>query len=174
MRASKQPPGSWRSGAEPPPLVAGLAGARGFTLLEILVVMVLIAAGSLLAAGIFNGGGMRGAKLHTAAREVAAQLRFTRAAAISSGQPQEFRIDPHARSWSAAKGRHGSLPGEGEVEFTGARQVQAEEGKGAVRFFPDGAATGGRIRLQANGGGWDVDVGWLTGDVRVSRIGEPR
>ncbi len=174
MRASKQPPGSWRSGAEPPPLVAGLAGARGFTLLEILVVMVLIAAGSLLAAGIFNGGGMRGAKLHTAAREVAAQLRFTRAAAISSGQPQEFRIDPHARSWSAAKGRHGSLTSTGELVFVGARAQQGADGEGVVRFFPDGAATGGRIRFLANGAGWDVDVTWLTGEVRVRRTQERR
>ena len=53
---------------------------------------------------------------------------------------------------------------------TGAREVQPEGGKGAVRFFPDGAATGGRVRLLANGGGWDVDVGWLTGEVRVSRV----
>ena len=145
----------------------------GFTLLEILLVMAIIAAATLVAMAAFNGG-MRGIQQRAAAREVAAQLRFTRAVAISSGRPQDFVIDPRARSWTAAKGRHGSLPGEGEVEFTGAREVQAEEGKGAVRFFPDGAATGGRIRLQANGGGWDVDVGWLTGDVRVSRIGEPR
>ena len=54
--------------------------------------------------------------------------------------------------------------------FTGAREVQPEGGKGAVRFFPDGAATGGRVRLLANGSGWDVDVGWLTGEVRVSRV----
>ena len=145
----------------------------GFTLLEILLVMAIIAAATLVALAAF-GGGMRGIQQRAAAREVAAQLRFTRAVAISSGRPQDFVIDPHSRSWTAAKGRHGSLPGEGEVEFTGAREVQPEEGKGAVRFFPDGAATGGRIRLQANGGGWDVDVGWLTGEVRVNRIGDPR
>lgn len=145
----------------------------GFTLLEILLVMAIIAVATLVAMAAFNGG-MRGIQQRAAAREVAAQLRFTRAVAISSGRPQDFVIDPRSRSWNAANGRHGSLPGEGEVEFTGAREVQPEEGKGAVRFFPDGAATGGRIRLQASGGGWDVDVGWLTGEVRVSRIGDPR
>ncbi len=145
------------------------ARAGGFTLLELMVVMVLIAAASLLAAGAFGGGGMRGAKLHAAAREVAAQLRFTRAVAISSGQPQEFTIDPHARSWSAAKGRQGSLTAFGEVVFIGARELQPAPGQGVVRFFPDGAATGGRVRFLANGGGWDVDVTWLTGEVRVQR-----
>jgi len=28
--------------------------------------------------------------------------------------------------------------------------------------------------MLANGGGWDVDVGWLTGEVRVSRVQAPR
>ncbi len=171
MRASGHPVGAHRSGAKPLP--EGLLSlAHGFTLLEVLVVMVLIAAASLLAVGAFSGGGMRGAKLHGAAREVAAQLRFTRAVAISSGQPQEFTIDPGARSWSAAKGRHGTLPASGDVVFIGARGLRPEPGKGVVRFFPDGAATGGRMRFLANGAGWDVDVAWLTGEVNLRRARE--
>ena len=145
------------------------APASGFTLIEIMVVMMLIAAASLLAVGAFSGGGMRGAKLHAAAREVAAQLRFTRAVAISSGQVQEFTIDPRARAWRAAKGRSGSLPASGEVVFIGARELQPAPGQGVVRFFPDGAASGGRVRFLVNGGGWDVDVAWLTGEVRLQR-----
>ena len=73
--------------------------------------------------------------------------------------------------------RSGELPAGGEIVFTGARAGQfgndpSPGGKGAIRFFPDGAATGGRVRMVVNGGGWDVDVGWLTGDVRVSRVQE--
>lgn len=144
--------------------------SAGFTLLEMLVVLAIIAAGSLLAMAAF-GDGLRGARLHSAAKEVAAQMRFTRALAIASGVPQEFVIDPAARAWRAPKGRHGRLPDTGELVFTGARELQPTAGQGAVRFFPDGAATGGRLRLAANGGGWDVDVAWLTGEVRVRRIG---
>lgn len=150
----------------------------GFTLLEMLVVLVLIAAATLLAAAAF-GGGLRGARLHSAAKDIAAQLRFTRAVAISTGTPQDFVIDPQARAWTAAKGRAGRLPDTGDLVFTGMRAGQADgnrtnAGKGAVRFFPDGAATGGRVRLAANGGGWDVDVAWLTGEVRVHRVQAPR
>ncbi len=146
--------------------------SAGFTLLEMLVVLAIIAAASLLAMAAF-GNGLRGARLHSAAKEVAAQLRFTRALAIASGVPQEFVIDPAARAWRAPKGRHGRLPDTGELVFTGARNLQGA-GEGAVRFFPDGAATGGRVRLAANGGGWDVDVAWLTGEVQVRRIGATR
>ena len=146
----------------------------GFSLLEMLLVMALIAAASLLAVGAF-GGGLQGIKLRSGAKELAAQFRFARAVAISSGQPQDVLIEPDARRWQGAKGRSGELPDGGEIVFTGARadsleRSAAAEGKGAVRFFPDGAATGGRVRMTANGGGWDVDVGWLTGEVRVSRV----
>ena len=146
----------------------------GFSLLEMLLVMALIAAASVLAVAAF-GGGMQGMKLRAGAKDLAAQMRFARAVAISSGQPQDVVIDPQARRWEGAKGRSGSLPDGGEVVFTGARAAQFADaadadGKGIVRFFPDGAATGGRVRMSVNGGGWDVDVGWLTGDVRVSRV----
>lgn len=146
----------------------------GFSLLEMILVMVLIAAASLLAVAAF-GGGMQGMKMRAGAKEVAAQMRFARAVAISSGQPQDVVIDPAGRRWQGARDRSGELPDVGEVVFTGARASQFQpdgqnEGKGTVRFFADGAATGGRVRLVANGGGWDVDVGWLTGEVRVKRV----
>jgi general secretion pathway protein H len=116
--------------------------------------------------------------LRGGANDLAAQFRFARAVAISSGEPQDVVIDPQARQWKGAKGRSGALPDGGEVVFTGARAAQfdpaeTEGGKGVVRFFADGAATGGRVRMLANGGGWDVDVGWLTGEVRVSRVRAP-
>ena len=151
--------------------------SAGFTLLEMLVVLAIIAAASLLAMAAFNGG-MRGMQLRSSAKDIAAQLRFARAVAISTGEPQDVVIDPQARQWKGAKGRSGALPDGGEVVFTGARAAQfdpaeTEGGKGVVRFFADGAATGGRVRMLANGAGWDVDVGWLTGEVRVSRVRAP-
>lgn len=150
----------------------------GFSLLEMMAVLMIIAAAGLLAMSAF-GGGMRGMQLRSSAKEIAAQLRFARAVAISTGEPQDMVIDPGGRSWRGAKGRSGSLPGGGEVIFTGAGAAQFPdsadgEGKGVVRFFPDGAATGGRIRLLANGAGWDVDVRWLTGEVVMRRVQDAR
>ena len=40
---------------------------------------------------------------------------------------------------------------------------------GAIVFFPDGGATGGRVQLQAKRAAWNVDVAWLTGEVKVAR-----
>ena len=145
---------------------------RGFTLIELLVVIALIAAiGALTAAALT--GGMDGIRLRAAAKEVAAQLRFTRAQAIATGRPQRFTIDPRARVWTAPKARRGEIPQQLGIVFTGARETQPARGVGAIVFFADGASTGGRIQLNAQRAAWNVDVKWLTGEVSLRR-GEVR
>ena len=143
---------------------------RGASLLEMLLVIALIAAASLLAAAAFTGG-FKGMQLRSTAKEVAAQVRYTRTQAIASGQPQRFVIDPQARRWQAPNGRSGEIPASLGVVFTGAREVRPSEGEGAIMFFADGAATGGRIRLTLERAAWDIDVAWLTGEVRLRRAG---
>lgn len=140
----------------------------GFSLLELLLVIALIAAiGALTAAALT--GGMDGVRLRSAAKQVAAQLRFTRAQAIASGKPQRFTIDPRAHAWTAPKDRSGEIPEQLGIVFTGARQTQPARGVGAIVFFADGASTGGRIQLTAKNAAWNVDVKWLTGEVRLRR-----
>lgn len=85
------------------------AKAAGVSLLEMLLVVALIAAMSLLAAAAF-GGGMAGLQLRSSAKEIAANLRYTRALAISTGEPQRFTIDPVAHAWTAPNGRDGEIP----------------------------------------------------------------
>ncbi|MBD9468828.1 GspH/FimT family pseudopilin [Pseudoxanthomonas sp. PXM01] len=144
------------------------ARADGFTLLETLLVLVLIAAAGILAAMVFTGG-MDGMRLRSESKEIAAQLRYTRARAIATGQPQRFRIDPRAHAWEAAGDRRGDIDDSLSVRFTGAREAQARAGEGGVLFFPDGGSTGGRITLSAGTAAWSVDVAWLTGETRLLR-----
>ncbi|MDR2872965.1 MAG: GspH/FimT family pseudopilin [Xanthomonadaceae bacterium] len=144
--------------------------ASGVTLLEMLVVVGLIAAASLLAIAVLTGG-RDGMRLRSNSKEIAAQLRFTRAYAIATGRPQRFLIDPVERTWSAPNNHRGQIPDSLEVRFTGARQAGEAGTVGGILFFPDGASTGGRIQLEAKRGvGWKVDVTWLTGEVRLSRL----
>jgi general secretion pathway protein H len=147
--------------------------ARGFTLLEIILVLAIIALATLLAAAAVSGG-VDGLRLRSAAKEIAAQLRFTRAQAIATGEPQRFVVDPRAHAWSAPKQRHGELPRKLAVVFTGAREVQPAQGQGAIVFFPDGASTGGRVSLALGDAAWQIDVAWLTGQVQVVRVAQVR
>jgi general secretion pathway protein H len=141
---------------------------RGMSLVEILLVMALIAATGLLAAGILTGGFDR-MELRSSAREVAAQLRFARTRAIATGMPQRFTIDPAARAWQGAEGNGGELPASLQVQFTGAREVQPSADVGAIVFFGDGASTGGRVQLRMRDAAWNIDVAWLTGEVSLRR-----
>lgn len=140
----------------------------GFSLLEMMLVIAIIAIASLLAAAAFTGG-IDGLRLRSASKQVAAQLRYTRAQALATGEPQTFTIDPHAHTWSAPKRHHGAIAKQLGITFIGAREVQPSRGVGAVMFFPDGAATGGRIQLRTGKVAMNIDVTWLTGQVRTRR-----
>ncbi|WP_305806224.1 GspH/FimT family pseudopilin [Stenotrophomonas sp. YIM B06876] len=134
-----------------------------------MLVMALIALTGLLTA-MAMGGGMEGMRLRSQARQLAAQLRYTRTQAIATGVPQRFTVDPRTHRWQGANGRHGELPASLAVSFTGAREVQPQAGVGAIGFFEDGASTGGRIDLRAGAGEWRIEVGWITGQVKAGRV----
>lgn len=145
---------------------------RGVSLIELIVVIVLIAAGTALAASVM-GVGLPGQQLRNASRELAAQLRYTRAQAIVTGRSQTFSVDARTREWQAPNRRHGQLPSEISLTATGARIEQTRPDIVAIRFFPEGAATGGRIVLSRERAAWQIDVEWLTGEVTVKRAQAP-
>lgn len=147
---------------------SGAHRASGFSLLEILLVVAILAIASLLAAAAMTGG-FDGIQLRSSAREIAAQLRYTRAHAIATGQAQHFTVDPKAHTWAAPNQRDGDIPEKLAIVFTGAREVQPREGEGAIVFFADGASTGGRVQLSIKRAAWNIDVAWLTGEVRLTR-----
>ena len=141
---------------------------RGLSLIELLVVVALVAALAGLGAMAMSRA-LPGRELRDAAREVAAELRFTRAQAIATGRPQSFVIDVQSHAWRSVGDRQGTLPEDIELLATAARQEQPARGQAAIKFFPEGAATGGRIVLRRGGAAWRVDVAWLTGDVSLQR-----
>ncbi|MEO6518108.1 MAG: GspH/FimT family pseudopilin [Pseudoxanthomonas sp.] len=150
-------------------LLPAARNTQGFSLIEILVVLALLALATTLAAVAFTGG-MDGMRLRSSAKEIASQLRFARTHAIATGIPQRFTIDPVGHRWQGAKNRKGRIPESLRVQFTGAREAGVRAGEGGILFFADGAATGGRIQLQVKRAAWRVDVGWLTGEVKLSRV----
>lgn len=146
---------------------------RGFSLIEMIVVVVLIAATTALAASVMTAG-LPGQQLRGASRELAAQLRYARAQAIVSGQSQVFSIDARSREWKGPNRRHGQLPQQVKILATGAKIEQRHSDVATIRFFPEGAATGGRIMLWHDQAAWQIDVEWLTGEVSVKRGQAPR
>jgi general secretion pathway protein H len=150
-----------------------MKSVRGVSLIELVVVVVLIAAATGLGAVAMRSG-LPGQQLRTAARELAAQLRYTRAQAIATGKPQRFVIDAATREWQAPGNRHGSLPDAITVTATSARLEQPDRSSAGYRFFPEGASTGGRIVLSRDRAAWQLDIDWLTGEVMLARAEAPR
>lgn len=147
---------------------SGRFRSGGFSLIELIAVIVLIATATALAATVMTAG-LPGQQLRSAAREVAAQLRYTRAQAIVTGKSQVFFINADNHDWTAPNHRHGTLPDKIGIVATSARIEQPERGVAAFRFFPDGSSTGGRLKLQRDRAAWQLDIDWLTGQVEVTR-----
>lgn len=145
------------------------ARTRGVSLLEMLLVIALIAVAGVLAASVL-GGGIDGVRLRSSGKQLAAELRQVRTRAIASGVPQQFELDPRTGQWSSTLGHRGTLPSQLRVAFTGARELRPRPGRGAIRFFADGASSGGRIDLAARKAQWRIEVAWITGEVRSGRV----
>jgi len=146
---------------------------RGFTMIELLAVLALVAAIMAMAASVMWRK-LPGQRLQQSAKELVAQLRYTRAQAIATGEPQVFTLDANSREWRAGEKRRGQLAKDIAIVATGARNEQQQRpGVAAVRFFPEGAATGGRFVLRNGRVAWQVDVQWLTGEVSLARTTPP-
>ena len=83
-----------------------------------------------------------------------------------------FTLDARTREWHAPQARHGALPLAIDIIAVGARDAPTGSSVATYRFFPDGASTGGNVRLRRGDAEWRVDVAWLTGEVTLARGGE--
>jgi general secretion pathway protein H len=139
----------------------------GFTLLELLVVMGILALALVLVAPSLNRARL-GLAVRSAAYELAAHLRSTRAAAQETNVERALTIDVEGhRYWAEGVVAPRQPPHGVAVDLT----VPASERIGAnaarVRFFPDGSSSGARVVLDEGRSSAAIRVDWLTGDVRL-------
>lgn len=140
----------------------------GFSLLELMVVMVLVAM-LFAVVGVSISRSVSGAEIRNAAREITAGIRHTRGQAIVQRQQMVFHVDAENRTWTAAERDQVELPEGLEITLETARSELTGENAGGIRFYPDGASTGGSIMLTANEREWAINVSWLTGEVSLDR-----
>jgi general secretion pathway protein H len=124
----------------------------GFTLLELLVVLTIMAL--LAAVALPRVGTLLRPDIDRTSQRVALLIRDYRSAAMRSG-----RMATVTAATVAPLLPRGTVVAEGSFGAAG-----------AVTFFPDGTSTGGRLLLAAGDGRRGVDVDWLTGGVRVERL----
>ena len=142
-------------------------GARGFTLIEIMVVMAILALMLVLISPNFSTA-LPGVSLKAAARTLAGSLRHARSRAIALNEEVALAIDVETRRYAIVGGKtSGKLPGEGEIRLFTAQSELIDATSGTIRFFPDGGSTGGGVTFIDGERRYRVLVDWLTGQTSI-------
>ena len=143
--------------------------AHGFTLLELVIVMAILALVVTTVSFRFSSGS-QGVAFRSLTEDLAAALRRTRMHALTENQDALFVIDLEERTFGAVGDpAPQDLPAHLSAEVTSAREEIVRSGKAGIRFFADGSSTGGRINLTQAKLNAEIRVDWLTGRVRVVR-----
>ena len=141
-------------------------GSAGFTLLELLIVLVILGLTVAVAVPLFARA-LPGLELTASARTVAATLREARSLAIADNREVTVAVDVDQGTIDLAGLRSETLDPAISLRLFTAAEELIDRGAGRIRFYPDGTSTGGRVRLVGNGRLYDVDIDWITGAVTV-------
>ncbi len=142
---------------------------QGFTLLELLVVLGILALASVFVAPLVSRHSPDLA-LAATARKLANDMRMARASAIRRNVQRTLTIDlKQRRFWVDGVTAASTIAPGIAVDFVTLRNEQMSSGRGRVRFFPDGSSTGGNVILSAGGRSVAVDLDWMTGRASVKR-----
>lgn len=142
----------------------------GFTLVELLVVLALLALAASMTTGFVRPrAGV--VALRATALQIAAQLRLTRSFAMLNAREANAVFDlEHGRLTGDGLRQPFDLPTCAKATLTTAKLETPETKLAIVRFYADGTSSGGRIALACNGQSEALAVDWLTGGVTL----EPR
>ncbi len=159
-------PGESGRGSGKDLLVRG-SGAGGFTLFELIIVLVLVGILSIVAMPVFLDEGPR---VTPAAEQIAGEIRYAQALAMTHGESYSFNVSGNSYSISKASG--GTVPlsnGDASGSFDGLSLSIDGGGSGSVTFSSLFGRADGAHTVQVSGGGASVSVSVSaeTGYVRV-------
>jgi general secretion pathway protein H len=149
--------------------VVGRSAGRqhGFTLMEVLVVLAILALGVMLVAPSLNRV-RQGMMVRTEAYELATHLRSARAAARATNIEHVLVFDLVGhRYWADGVVRPRQLPRTIAIDLTVPQSEHTGASAGRVRFLPDGSTSGARVILRDKRSSASISVDWLSGDVRL-------
>ncbi len=141
--------------------------ARGFTLLELIIVLLISVLGFAVVGSNISSGN-QSTRIQAAARDIASALRYAHGQALMSREPVSVTVNLDDNSY--AIGNHGKvyrLDSEIGISVTVAEEEFTEGQQAGIRFFGDGSSTGGRITLELGKQLRRIDVNWITGAVAI-------
>lgn len=154
------------------------ASEWGFTLLEVLLVMAILAMASLVV--VPNLGRLDVRTFGAQVREATALLNYARRLAVVEGQPATARLHPGTRD-DDTDPDGGDLPPAAAEWFSGATRLSYEDSTEQVTdvdapldlvFFPEGGSTGGVLILRNDDREARIVVDPFTGRVTLADLDE--
>ena len=139
---------------------------RGFTLIELMAVILLLAIAMTAVTFSFSKS-LRSARVAGASRDLVAALRYTRGQAIVKGKQQVLMLNLDSNSYTAPGKSAVKLPENMTLQMETAAQEVTSGNSGGIRFFPDGSSTGGHISVLQDRREWRINVAWLTGEIEL-------
>lgn len=119
---------------------------RGFTLLELIIVMVVIVL-ILGMSTVFFANALPSAKLNSVTREIAATFRQARSLAQNRGEGQILIVDLDGKTFGMADHRAKAIPGEITMRIVDPLEGTIEKGKYSFIFYSTGGIEGGSLLL---------------------------
>lgn len=145
----------------------GTCGEAGFTLLEIVCVLAIVAMVAAISLPLQPMATSR-PRLEAYAIEVAALLKADRNAAVGRRGAVEAVIDAPSRSVrSGSSAQIIQVPADVDFDALLPQRCNGRPAFSAITFFATGMSCGGAVRLTRLGHGVEVRVNWLTGDVDI-------
>ena len=134
----------------------------GFTLVEMLVVLAIMALVAAIAApGLVSH--YRTKSLETVAGEITMRLRLSRTSAIATARPRQIVVDLGSRLIRFGERDSLALPDDVKVTVITGQETVVADRQTVLTFLPDGSASGMDIALEQQGRTARIAVNWLTG-----------
>lgn len=135
-----------RTGKNPPRITGHRSRCRGFTLLELLIVIFLATLILSLSAAFFANT-LPSAKLNAAARDLSATVRHARALAQINGESQAVTIDLDARKFGMEGRVTKGIPADVNIKITDPFYGEVFKGQYTIVAYNTGAVSGCTIDL---------------------------
>lgn len=143
------------------------ARERGFTLFEMLVVMVIIGLAA-SAISVSMRGASTGTKVKSTVLLISSRLRGLRSQALANSSERTAIFDLDRNTVSFQDGRAPIVIDRSvSVTLTSADSERVSSNSSGIRFFANGSSSGGAIRINSRRQQYVIRVNWLTGRVSV-------
>jgi general secretion pathway protein H len=142
----------------------GERDSAGFTLIEMIVVLVVLA---LVAGLVISRGPSRSptVSIRSAATQMLQAMRAARAESIAAGQSAAFNVAADQRTYRIGRDAPRALPDGVRAHIEVGGRIAP-----SIEFLPDGSSSGGMVLLTGSTRRMSVTVDWLSGRMRVAEL----